>query len=190
LDVRLLLRQICAALRKPGRGLVHRDIKPQNIMLCQRGGEFDVVKILDFGLVKDMERDESRDITQFQKVLGTPLYMSPERIRNPGDADARSDIYSVGAVAFFLITGRDLFEAGSEHDLTYQVLHTPPRRIAELVPGISRRLDDLIARCVAKDRAERPHDILVVMALLDAASVEHAWTQRDAEHWWRQRRRA
>jgi serine/threonine-protein kinase len=186
-----VLRQVCAALREAhGRGLVHRDIKPHNIMLCQRGGEFDVVKILDFGLVKDVERGESRDITQFQKVLGTPLYMSPERIRNPGDADARSDIYSVGAVGFFLITGRDLFEAGSDHDLTYHVLHTPPRRIAEFVPGISRRLDDLIARCLAKDRAERPHDILVVMALLDAASVEHPWTQRDAEQWWRQRRRA
>jgi serine/threonine-protein kinase len=186
-----VLRQVCAALKEAhGRGLVHRDIKPQNIMLCQRGGEYDVAKILDFGLVKDMEGSESRDITQFQKVLGTPLYMSPERIRNPGDADARSDIYSVGAVAYYLLTGQELFEAGSAHDLSYHVLHTVPRRLAEVLPNAPRRLDDLIARCLAKERSERPHDILVVMALLDAVSVEHPWSQRDAEQWWRQRRRA
>jgi serine/threonine-protein kinase len=186
-----VLRQVCAALKEAhGRGLVHRDIKPQNIMLCQRGGEFDVVKILDFGLVKDMEGSESRDITQFQKVLGTPLYMSPERIRNPGDADARSDIYSVGAVGYYLLTGRELFEAGSAHDLTYHVLHTVPQRLAAVLPNAPRRLDDLLARCLAKERSERPHDILVVLALLDAASVEHPWSQRDAEQWWRQWRRA
>jgi serine/threonine-protein kinase len=186
-----VLRQVCAALREAhGRGLVHRDIKPQNIMLCQRGGEFDVVKILDFGLVKDMEGSESRNITQFQKMLGTPLYMSPERIRNPGDVDARSDIYSVGAVGFFLLTGRDLFEATGTHDLTYQILHTPAPRLSEVLAAAPRRLDELIARCLAKERAERPHDILVVMALIDAISVEYRWSQRDAEQWWRLRRRA
>lgn len=186
-----VLRQVCAALREAhGRGLIHRDIKPPNIMLCQRGGEQDVVKILDFGLVKDVEGRQSRDITQFQKFLGTPLYMSPERIRNPGDADARSDIYSVGAVGFHLLTAKELFESGSDHDLTYHVLHTPPRRPSELAPGIPRRLDDLILRCLAKERTERPHDVLVVMALLEALSVEYPWTQREAEAWWRRWRKA
>ncbi len=184
-----VLRQVCAALREAhGRGLVHRDIKPHNIMLCLRGGEHDLVKILDFGLVKDTEGRQSRDITQFQKMLGTPLYMSPERIRNPGDADARADIYSLGAVGFYLLTARELFETGGEHDLVYHVLHTPPRRPSQLVPGVPKRLDDLIVRCLAKDRNERPHEILVVLALLEALSVEHSWTQRDAEAWWARRR--
>ncbi len=133
-----VLKQVCAALREAhGRGLVHRDIKPQNIMLCERAGEHDVVKILDFGLVKDVHGRQSRDITQFQRLVGTPLYMAPERMRNPGDADARSDIYSIGAVGFFLLTGRDLFESGGEHDLTYHVLHTPARRPSEFVAGRS-----------------------------------------------------
>ena len=149
-------------------------------MLCERAGERDVVKILDFGLVKDVHGRQSRDITQFQRLVGTPLYMAPERMRNPGDADARSDIYSIGGVGFFLLTGRDLFESGGEHDLTYHVLHTPARRPSECVPGISRRLDDLIVRCLAKDRTERPHDVLVVLALLEALAVEFPWGEREA----------
>jgi len=185
-----VLKQVCAALREAhGRGLVHRDIKPGNIMLCLRGGEHDLVKVLDFGMVKEVGGRQSRDITQFQKVLGTPLYMSPERVRNPGDADARSDIYSVGAVAFYLLTGHELFETSGEHDLTYQILHTPPRRPSELVPGIPKRLDNLVARCLAKERSERPHEILVVMALLEALAVEYPWTQREAEAWWKVRNR-
>jgi serine/threonine-protein kinase len=155
-------------------------------MLCRRGGEYDVVKILDFGLVKETDGKQSRDITQFQKVLGTPRYMAPERIRNAGDADARSDIYSVGAVAYFLVTGREIFHGAEEHDLTYQTLHTPAPRVADAVPGISRRFDDLVARCLAKDRSERPHDVLVVLALLEALAVEYPWTEREAESWWRQ----
>ena len=184
-----VLKQVCAALREAhGQGLVHRDIKPHNIMLCVHGGEHDLVKILDFGLVKDTEGRQSRDITQFQKFLGTPLYMSPERIRNPGDADPRADIYSVGAVGFYLLTGRELFESTGEHDLVYHVLHTPPRRPSELAPGIPKRLDELIVRCLAKDRSERPHEVLMVMALLEALAVEYTWTQRDAEAWWVRRR--
>ena len=180
-----VLKQVCAALREAhGRGLVHRDIKPQNIMLCRRGGEYDLVKILDFGLVKDTGGRQSRNISQFQKMLGTPLYMSPERIRNPADADARADIYSVGATGFYLLTGRELFESGGEHDTVYHVLHTSPRRVSELVGAIPRRLDDLVARCLEKDRGERPHDVLVVLALLEALSVDHPWTQRDAVKWW------
>ena len=177
-----VLRQLCAALRVThARALVHRDIKPHNIMLCRRGGESDVVKILDFGLVKDTERNQSRDITQFQRVLGTPRYMAPERIRNSADADARSDIYSVGAVAYFLVTGREIFEASEEHDLTYQTLHTPAPRISEAVPGVPRRFDDLVASCLAKDRTERPHDVVLVLALLEALAVEFSWSQQQAE---------
>ena len=181
-----VLKQLCAALRVAhSRSLVHRDIKPHNLMLCRRGGEHDVVKILDFGLVKDTDRGDSRDITQFQRVLGTPRYMAPERIRNPADADATSDIYSVGAVAYFLVTGRELFDTAAEHDLTYQVLHTPAPRVSDVATGVPRRFDELVARCLAKDRHDRPHDVVIVLALLEALAVEYPWGQQQAETWWK-----
>jgi len=98
-----ILRQACASLWEAHScGLVHRDIKPQNIMLCKISGECDVVKVLDFGLVKQVSGAQTRDLTGTLRILGTPLYMSPERIRNPADADARADIYALGAVGFFL----------------------------------------------------------------------------------------
>ncbi len=78
------------------RGIVHRDIKPENIMVCRYGGEYDFVKILDFGLVKHISEKHSRDLTRTLRILGTPLYMAPERLRNPADVDARADIYAVG----------------------------------------------------------------------------------------------
>jgi eukaryotic-like serine/threonine-protein kinase len=184
-----VLRQVCAALREAhGQGLIHRDIKPGNIMLCYRGGEHDVVKILDYGLVKDVEGRESRNITQFQKFLGTPLYMSPERIRDPADADVRADIYSVGAVGFYLATGRDLFSTAGTHDLVYHVLHTPVPRVSSLVPGVPPALDELLARCLDKERDRRPSDIALVLAALEALALEHHWPQHEAADWWREYR--
>ncbi len=180
-----VLRQACGALREAhGRGLVHRDIKPHNLMLCQRAGEYDVVKILDFGLVKDLTTLQSRNITQFQRVVGTPVYMAPERLRNAADADNRSDIYAVGATAFHLLAGRPPYEAAGEHDLTYQVLHAPVPDIRDFAPQVPARLADLITRCLAKERSERPHDMVVILAALEALAVAHPWTQRDATAWW------
>lgn len=180
-----VLRQLCAALREAhGRGLIHRDIKPHNLMLCQRGGEFDVLKILDFGLVKDLTTPQSRNITQYQKVVGTPVYMAPERLRNAADADARSDIYSVGATAFHLLAGRPPYDTTGEHDLTYRILHAPVPDIADHVPQVPPRLAELVARCLAKERSERPHDIVVVMAILETLAVAYPWTQREAAAWW------
>jgi len=182
-----VLKQICAALRVAhARSLVHRDVKPHNIMLCRRGGEYDVVKILDFGLVKDTGGSDTRDITQYQRVLGTPRYMAPERIRNAADADARSDIYSVGAVAWFLVTGRELYSPAEAHDLTYHVLHTPPPAPSEAGANVPRRFDELVLRCLAKERTERPHDVVLVQALLEALAVDAPWSQGEAEAWWRQ----
>ena len=181
-----ILRQVCAALRAAHeKGLVHRDIKPENIMLCQRGGEHDVVKLLDFGLVKDVDSPTTRDITRFTKVLGTPVYMAPERIRNPGDVDARADIYAVGAVAFYLLTGRKLFEGARDSELTQLILHAVPPRPSEFQPRIPAVLDNLIVRCLAKDRAERPQNIAELLAVIEPLVNEQRWTQLDAAEWWR-----
>ncbi len=170
-----LLRQVCASLAEAhAQGLVHRDIKPHNIMLCRIGGTDDVVKVLDFGLVKNIANPDERDLTQHMRILGTPLYMAPERIRNPADADARADLYALGAVAFFIITGCKLFESGSDHDLTNQILNAVPRRVSTLV-AVPPELDELISACVAKERNARPQDVAAVLAVLDRLALVLPW---------------
>lgn len=152
-----LLGQICAALEEAhGLGILHRDIKPQNLMACESGDRHDLVKVLDFGLVKQVADDHSRDLTAGLRILGTPAYLAPERITDPAGADPRSDLYAVGAVGFFLLTGRKPFESESDLQLTHRILHETPPRASTLVPGVPPGLDDLIARCLAKDPAERP----------------------------------
>jgi tRNA A-37 threonylcarbamoyl transferase component Bud32 len=180
------LRQVCGSLKEAhDRGLVHRDVKPHNLMLCRHGGELDVVKVLDFGLVKELENAHTRDITQFARVLGTPLYMAPERLRNPADADARADVYALGAVAFFLLTGRRIFEAQSDHDLVYQVLNVPAPSIAEAGAGDAPPvLASLVARCVAKERGDRPGSVAEVAAILAQVARERPWREEDAAAWW------
>jgi len=183
-----ILRQACASLWEAHScGLVHRDIKPQNIMLCQIRGERDVVKVLDFGLVKQMSGEQTRDLTAVMRILGTPLYMSPERIRHPSDADGRADIYALGAVGFFLLTGKRLFETETEHDLTYQVLHVVPRLSSECSPyAVPVELDALIGRCLEKDPAARPQTIAEVASALDGVLVHMPWTRTQIDAWWNQ----
>lgn len=179
-----VLRQVAAALREAHqRGIIHRDVKPDNIMLCRRG-EDDFVKLLDFGLVKDIERDATRDVTKQIKILGTPRYMSPERIRNPSDVDARSDLYALGAVAYFLLTGKHLFEGDDNLDISNQVLHTSAPRVSASISSIPEHLDALIAALLEKDRVRRPASADAVIEALDRLSSRLAWTQRDATAWW------
>ena len=180
-----ILRQVGAALREAHlRGMIHRDVKPENVMLCRRG-EADVVKLLDFGLVKNLENAQTRDITKQLKILGTPRYMAPERILNPADVDARSDIYAVGAVGYFLLTGKPIFEGDNSLEITNQIMHAPaPRAAASGVAGIPEALDALLAACLEKDRARRPQTAEAVIEALDRLSSRLAWTQPDADAWW------
>ena len=179
-----ILRQIAAALREAhSHGLVHRDVKPDNVMLCRRG-EDDFVKLLDFGLVKDVLHEATRDVTKQIRILGTPRYMSPERIVNPTDVDARADLYALGAVGYFLLTGRNTFEGEDSQDVANQVLHAPAPRVSATVPSVPEALDALIAACLEKDRSKRPPSAEAVIEALDRLSTRLAWTQRDAEAWW------
>ena len=180
------LRQVCGSLAEAhARGWVHRDVKPGNIMLCMRGGQHDVVKVLDFGLVKDVRNPDTRDVTQYSKILGTPLYMAPERLRNPADADARADIYALGAVAFFAIAARAPFQAETDHDIVYRVLNDPaPTLAASGVPGVPEELEALIARCLAKEREARPASVEEVRATLDRIAAACPWSEDDARAWW------
>ncbi|BAU49438.1 serine/threonine protein kinase [Sulfurifustis variabilis] len=181
-----LLRQVCASLGEAhAKHIVHRDIKPQNIMVCEASGRREVVKVLDFGLVKRLDHADTRDLTGSLHVLGTPLYMAPERIRDPGVLDVRSDIYSVGAVAFWLLTGRRLFETETEHDLSYHVLHvTPPRASALAAHPVPPAFDELIARCLAKSPDDRPANAEAVTAVLDEVLAAAPWTEADIAAWW------
>lgn len=183
-----ILRQACASLWEAHScGLVHRDIKPQNLMLCDIRGERDFVKVLDFGLVKQIDAEDTRDLTAHMRILGTPLYMSPERIRNPADADGRADIYALGAVGFFLLSGKRLFETETEHDLTYHVLHETPRLASACSPfAVPVELDALIGRCLEKDAAKRPQTIAEMASVLDGVLVHQPWRRDQIEAWWKQ----
>ncbi len=181
-----ILRQVCAGLSEAhGKGLVHRDIKPENIMVCRYGGEFDFVKILDFGLVKNMAQVHSRDLTRSQRILGTPLYMAPERLRDPADVDARADIYALGAVAWLMLTGRRMFDAAEDFALTSKILNEEPARVAAAAPQpVPPALDLLVTACLEKDRAQRPQSVVGLIEALDELAAEHRWTQREAREWW------
>jgi len=181
-----ILRQVCAGLAEAhAKGVVHRDIKPENIMVCRYGGVYDHVKILDFGLVKHVTEKHSRDLTRGLRILGTPLYMAPERLRNPGDADARVDIYALGAVAFLMLTGKKLFESADDLALTSKILNDEaPRPSAAAPQPIPVELDLLVLSCVEKRREDRPQRVADLVEALEALALEHRWTQREAELWW------
>ncbi|UCG97440.1 MAG: serine/threonine protein kinase [Burkholderiales bacterium] len=182
------LRGIAGSLSEAhGRGLVHRDIKPANVMLCRRGGEDDVVKVLDFGLVKDTRSPHTRDLTRALRVLGTPAYMAPERIEQPDSADPRSDVYALGAVGFFLLTGKAPFEGDSDLALAYRVVHAAAPRASTLAGAVPAALDDLIARCLEKAMDSRPASAAEVAAELDHLLVAAPWTNLDARAWWEAR---
>ena len=171
-----ILRQLGAGLAVAHRaGLVHRDIKPENIMLCRRGGAEDVVKILDFGLAKNVAVPHSRDLTRGLRILGTLLYMAPERLRNPADVDARSDIYAFGAVAFHMLAGKRMFDTTDDLELTSKILNEEPPRLSTVArQPIPPELDLLVQACLEKRREDRPQRISDLFEVLDALEREAA----------------
>jgi serine/threonine protein kinase len=179
-----ILKSICASLYEAhSLGLVHRDIKPANIMLNRRGGEPDVVKVLDFGLVKAL--DDGQTARQSGGLVGTPLYMSPEAIQTPDLVDHRSDIYAAGAVGYFLLTGQPVFHATSIVDLCQQhaaaVPDAPSQRLGR---AVSSELESALLACLEKSRSKRPQTARDLAMLLDRAPTAGSWTLDDAEAWW------
>jgi serine/threonine-protein kinase len=170
-----ILRQVCAGLAAAhAAGLVHRDVKPENIMLCRRGGEPDVVKILDFGMVKRVDTEHSRNLTRGLRILGTPMYMAPERLRNPSDVDTRADIYALGAVAFYMLSGKKIFDGGDDLELSSRILNDEPPRVSQVAAQpIPIELDILIQACLEKRREDRPQRIADLIEALDALAAEY-----------------
>jgi tRNA A-37 threonylcarbamoyl transferase component Bud32 len=180
-----ILRQVCGSLDEAHRiGLVHRDIKPANIKLTRRGRICDLVKVLDFGLVKAVDR-KSADRTGTH-VVGTPHFMSPEGVARPGSADPRTDLYSVGAVGYWLLTGKTLFESDVVVELLEsQVKALPPRPSERLDRPLSADLEELIMRCLAKAPEDRPESAQALDEALARCRFAGSWTAVQAEDWWK-----
>jgi serine/threonine protein kinase len=181
-----VLQQICSSLYEAhSLGLVHRDIKPANIMLNRRGGEPDVVKVLDFGLVKALDDEKRAGATQQGSLTGTPLYMSPEAIQTPNTVDARSDLYAVGAVGYFLLTGVPVFEAESVVELCHKHVaepaSPPSQRTGMSVPPV---LESALMACLEKSRAKRPQTARDLGLMLARCPEAAGWSVEEADAWW------
>jgi eukaryotic-like serine/threonine-protein kinase len=185
-----LLAQACASLKEAhDQGLVHRDVKPANFMTCRYGGQYDFLKVLDFGLVKKpVGSDGSAGITRPAAVLGTAAYLAPESVKGSTFVDGRADIYALGAVGFWLLTGRLVFE----HDRAMAMIRA---HISEPPPLSSRysrysvpvELDELLHHCLAKDPNDRPANAGVLIQRLEQVPLSERWDQDRAAAWWRER---
>jgi len=183
-----LLRQTCQGLREAHAvGLIHRDIKPGNIFAAQRGGLYDVAKLLDFGLVKPVAEISSTRLTHEGGVSGTPLFMSPEQARGVGDLDARSDIYSLGAVAYTLLTGRPPFERPSPMEVLIAHARDDVVPPSKLQPDLPRDLERVILRCLAKKPEDRFPDADRLEQALAECAAAGQWTQARAARWWQEK---
>ena len=184
-----ILRQTCGSLKEAhDLGLIHRDIKPANIMICCRGGMSDVVKLLDFGLAKSIRPESSAKLTQAHHIGGTPRYIAPERIAGVEEVNAQSDLYSLGAVAYFLITGQEIFPDASAAQIVCQTGTVDPPRPSEVTSiDIPRELDDLVARCLARRPNDRPPGVGAILQVLDKLAETEKWEPADADSWWHER---
>jgi predicted Ser/Thr protein kinase len=181
-----ILTQVCGSLFEAhALGLVHRDIKPANIMLNRRGGEADVVKVLDFGLVKALDEAKQAGTTAANSLTGTPLYMAPEAIQAPNTVDARSDLYAVGAVGYFLITGKPVFDSASLVELCQQHVEAVPIAPAQrLGKPVSPELEYALLSCLEKSRNKRPSTARDLAQLLARCPTARSWSLEDADAWW------
>ena len=182
-----ILRQVCGSLAEAHAiGLVHRDIKPANVFLTQRGGVPDFVKVLDFGLVKVRDVQGGAELTMAEATLGTPLYMSPEAVEHANEVDARSDLYSLGAVGYFLVTGEAMFDCLTLGEvLMHQVKDLPVRPSERLGKPVSPDLEELLMRCLAKNPASRPAHARELDDALARCRSATDWTRELADEWWR-----
>jgi len=182
-----IVAQVCRSLAEAHAiGLVHRDIKPANIYACRMGIEYDFVKVLDFGLVKHEDRSAAPTLlTNDPIIMGTPGYMAPEVILGGVDVDRRADVYAVGCVAYFLLTGELIFDADTPMKLLLDHVQKEPLppscRTEQPIP---REIDDLVRACLHKDPNRRPQTIEDVLELVCRCRTADEWDQSAAKRWW------
>ncbi len=184
-----LLEQVAGSLAEAhAAGLIHRDIKPGNILVVDRGGIPDLVKVVDFGLVKDVRgagADEAT-ITMAESITGTPAYMAPETITAPDTLDARADIYALGAVGYWLLTGTHVFRAKTVMEVLAHHLHSAPETpSARLRVAVERDLEKILLACLAKRPDDRPESAVALREQLRACHAARRWTNLRAAEWWR-----
>jgi serine/threonine-protein kinase len=180
-----LLRQTCQALGEAhATGLIHRDIKPSNIFAARRGGMDDVAKLLDFGLVRPSSTAFAPQLSEEGQILGTPLFMSPEQATGARELDGRSDIYSLGAVAYYLLTGRPPFDEGSGIGVMIAHARDPVVPPSQVRPGIPQDLERVVLRCLAKDAAGRFPDAASLERALGECACVGDWDRGRAARWW------
>ncbi len=188
-----LLQQVCHSLAEAHeRGMVHRDVKPANIFLCRMGREFDFVKVLDFGLVQVRKADPATAATEtlatVQSLIGTPAYMAPEVILGRDDVDRRADVYAIGCVAFYLLTGTRVFQDGTQMQALVDHVHTTPVAPSERVTGgLPRDVDELVLSCLRKAPADRPGDAGELYAAIKELHLARSWSNDHARAWWQAR---
>lgn len=180
------LKQVSSALGEAHRaGLIHRDIKPGNIFATERGGVLDVAKLLDFGLVKALDTpDSSPEITIEGAVIGSPMYAPPERVLGESEPDARGDIYSLGATAYFLLTGRPVFQGDKVLKVLFAHANESPLPLSELRPDIPADVEAIIMQCLDKNPDERFQTAEELEAALQTTTCSSAWTQQQARESW------
>jgi serine/threonine-protein kinase len=183
-----ILSQVCGSLAEAhGKGLIHRDIKPANIILCERGGILDFAKVVDFGLVKDLRRRGDARLTAPNVIIGTVHYLPPEALARPGKIDGRSDLYSLGAVGYYLLTGKPPFEGDEFIAVSVAQLSTVPRRPSEVIGRpVPAALEDLLFVCMDKEMDGRPGSAVALREALDRVQGAGAWSQLEAAAWWRE----
>jgi eukaryotic-like serine/threonine-protein kinase len=179
-----ILDQACAALIEAhDKGLVHRDIKPANVFICHRGGIPDVVKLLDFGLVKELQSDGG--LTNTDIVAGTPAFLSPEAITAPEKVGPAADIYAIGAVAYFLLSGHWVFEGATVVEICGHHVHSAPEPPSSRGGVImSAALERLVLRCLSKKPEDRPSDVRTLRRQLRDTPEYGGWDEEEAEAWW------
>ena len=183
-----ILELTVGALAEAHEGkLIHRDIKPANLMLCGDRYLPDVVKVMDFGLVKELKIDSKGSLTELGMIAGTPHYMSPESISSPQDIGPPTDVYAVGCVAYFLLSGRELFSGATPMAICGTHLHVAPDPNFDRVPDIDPAFAELITQCVREEPEARPTTEALCEALVEFRSAPWArWTREMAQAWWRQ----
>ena len=182
-----LMRQACRSLAEAHeRGLVHRDIKPANLFVTRLGTEYDYVKILDFGVVKDQSGRDATMLSNQSIVQGTPAFMPPEIVLGEGVIDGRADLYSLGCTAYWSLTAQTVFQASTAAQMLLQHVQArpvPPSMRSEL--AIPEQLEAILMQCLEKDPARRPSSALELEARLARVRFEPPWTNERAREWWK-----